>query len=541
MEEKMSTFRHNGAIFILISLLFLAACTGSGLSILPITIGPTVTPNPNPSPSLTPFGPKSDIPASMPTLQPTDTPINVPTLQPADTPTVMPTFQTETPASTITPLNTLPSVPISEFVPSKYTLSVMLDYAGHILMADETIHYINSTGETLSNLVLAVEPNLWKDCFVPASLTVNGQTVSDFNITNDRLEIPLSAPLVPEDTLDLFLHFDLHLPAADVYHVFGYNEYQTNLVDWYPFIVPHISGRGWLLHPVANVGEHLAYDVSNFDMTLHLTDNNLHAVVAASGPAETITFGWRYRLNSVRSFAFSVSSGYRTASTKVNGVVVKSYFFDSESAQGQTVLGEVAKAISTFSKRYGQDPYPTLSIVESPFFDGMEYDGIFFLNRDYYIAENGTVLNNLIDIAVHEAAHQWWFGSVGNDQAMEPWLDEALATYSERLFYEQNYPNVTAWEAFRIDGYNPAGWVDMDIYHGVDFRTYANAVYLRGAQFIQALRERMGEDAFFAFLKDYAMQMAGKRATAADFFRILRLHTSADISDLTTGFFQSPH
>ena len=205
------------------------------------------------------------------------------------------------------------------------------------------------------------------------------------------------------------------------------------------------------------------------------------------------------------------------------------------------MLDEVAKALTTFDSLYGPDPYPSLSIVESPFYDGMEYDGLFFLSRDFYIAENGTVLNNLVDIAVHETAHQWWFGSVGNDQAMEPWLDEALATYSERLFYEQNYPDVNAWQAFRIDAYNPSGWVDTDIYHGVDFRTYANAVYLRGAQFMQALRGRVGDEAFFAFLKDYATQMAGKRATSADFFRVLRQHTSVDISDLIAEFFQNPH
>jgi aminopeptidase N len=171
----------------------------------------------------------------------------------------------------------------------------------------------------------------------------------------------------------------------------------------------------------------------------------------------------------------------------------------------------------------------------------MEYDGLFFLSRDFYTGENGTVLNNLIDIGVHETAHQWWFGLVGNDQAMEPWLDEALATYSERLFYEQNYPEVIAWQAFRIDAYNPTGWVDTDIYHGVDFRTYTNAVYLRGAQFLQALRSRVGDAAFFAFLKDYAAQMTGRRATSADFFRILRQHTIADFSDLITDYFQNPH
>jgi aminopeptidase N len=124
---------------------------------------------------------------------------------------------------------------------------------------------------------------------------------------------------------------------------------------------------------------------------------------------------------------------------------------------------------------------------------------------------------------------------------MEPWLDEALATYSERLFYERNYPEVTAWQVFRIDAYNPVGWVDTDIYYGVDFRTYANAVFLRGAQFLQALRGRMGDEAFFAFLKDYATQMAGKLATSTDYFRILRQHSSVDISDLISEFFQYPH
>jgi hypothetical protein len=417
----------------------------------------------------------------------------------------------------------------------------MLDLTAHSLSVDETVSYQNLTAGILTGLVLAVEPNLWKDCFVPSNLTVNGQRVDKAVLDGDRFEIPLAEPIAPDETLNLFLHFDLHLPPADVYHVFGYNERQTNLVDWYPFIVPYVPGQGWLLHPPANTGEHLVYDVEIFDMTLHLTDPNTAAVIAASAPAERISNGWHYHLENVRSFAFSASAEFQTALNNINGVTVISYFFADESAQGQTALDEVAKALITFDNLFGPDPYPSLSIVESSFYDGMEYEGLFFLSRDYYTTENGMVLNNLIDIAVHETAHQWWFGSVGNDQAMEPWLDEALATYSERLFYEQNYPEVTAWQVVRIDAFTPTGWVDTDIYHGVDFQMYANAVYLRGAQFLQALRGRVGEESFFAFLKDYAMQMAGRRATSADFFRILRQHTSADLSDIIYAFFQNPH
>jgi hypothetical protein len=417
----------------------------------------------------------------------------------------------------------------------------MLDYAAHSLSVDETITYTNSTGCELDRLVLAVEPNLWKGCFALGELRLDGQPAGEMTLDGDRLEVPLAAPLAPDGTLDLFLHFDLNLPPADEYHVFGYNNLQANLVDWYPFVVPYVAGQGWLLHPPAEVGEHLVYDESNFDMTLHLTGQSTAVIIAASAPAEPISYGWHYHLENVRSFAFSASPDYQTASASTGGVTVTSYYLQDEAMQGQAVLDEVAKALATYSALFGPDPYPSLGIVESPFYDGQEYDGLFFLSQDFYTAYDGTVLNNLVDIAVHETAHQWWFGSVGNDQALEPWLDEALATYSERLFYEENYPEVTAWQAFRVDAYAPTGWVDMDIYHGGDFRTYANAVYLRGAQFLQVLRERIGDENFLAFLKDYAEQMAGQRATAGDFFRILRLHSSADISDIIAEYFQNPH
>ncbi len=226
-------------------------------------------------------------------------------------------------------------------------------------------------------------------------------------------------------------------------------------------------------------------------------------------------------------------------SSSADGVELNSFYFADEELPARTVLAEMEKALSTFSRLFGSYPYPSLSAVESPFYDGMEYDGLFLLSRDYYQNYDGTILNTLVDITVHETAHQWWYGMVGNDQALEPWLDEALSTYSEKLFYEENYPGVNAWWTFRVEAFAPGGWVDSDIYQARDFRAYTNAVYLRGAQFLEALRSRMGDEAFFVFLRDYASQMAGKRATNADFFRILGQHTAADCSDIFSVFFQN--
>ena len=36
---------------------------------------------------------------------------------------------------------------------------------------------------------------------------------------------------------------------------------------------------------------------------------------------------------------------------------------------------------------------------------------------------------------VHETAHQWWYSLVGNDQTRWPFLDEALAGFSEYVYY----------------------------------------------------------------------------------------------------------
>jgi aminopeptidase N len=83
--------------------------------------------------------------------------------------------------------------------------------------------------------------------------------------------------------------------------------------------------------------------------------------------------------------------------------------------------------------------------------------------------------------------------------------------------------------------------VDTNIYDGGGQRPYWDKVYLTGARFLEDLRTKIGDDAFNAFLKDFYTQYAGKRATGADFFRVLREHTSADLSELMTKYFKNTY
>lgn len=472
---------------------------------------------------------------------------------PLPAPTPLPVSR---PASTSTafPLPTatfLAPVPTSApTVRPQYRLDLLMDYATHHLRVDETIIYPNLTGATLPELVLAVVPNDWP-LFSLSRLRVDGVDSTMPTLSGERLTIPLSQPLALGGLVTLTISYEVSLPplaASDLSQgrpqVYGYSPRQINLIDWYPFIVPYNPGQGWLLHPPTAFGEYLAYDTADFEVTLRFSDPNAIPIIAASGveqPAPDLS-SRRYRLEAGRSFAISASPDFQVASQVVAGVTVSSYYFPEDQAAGQAVLATSAQAIQIYSDHFGPPPHPSLNAVQGDFADGMEASAFYWLGQGYYSRYDGTPKNYLTIIACHETAHQWWFERVGNDQMLEPWLDESLAVYSEHIYYEMAYPELLSWwRDYRIERYSPAGWVDLPVTDATYYEAYRKAVYLNGAKFMEALRKRIGDEAFFAFLHSYATQMTSRRATANDFFKILRQQTAADLSDLLSAYFQNPH
>lgn len=480
-----------------------------------------VTRDPNAA-SPTPFGPVT----STPTLTPTST-LPPPTPAPAT-----PTLDASTP---------LPPAP---FIVSRpfYLIYATVDYDNHHVTVDESITYPNQTAIPLNELVLAVEPMLYYNAFSLSSISVNGLPTTNYSLETHRLTVPLSPPLSAGGQVNLVLQYELNIPVKQKGNTFGWLSYQTNLTDWYPFIAPYDSARGWLLHDFMPWGEHLVYDWADFEVNLRFAGASAAPIVAAPAIAEPNGEWTRYRLNGARTFALSMSREFLVSESAVGSVAVRSYYFAGHEDAGLKMTYVGTQVLGLFAPLFGAYPYPILNVVELDYNDGQEYDGLSFLSSSFYDAYDGTSKNNLTTIGVHEMAHNWWFGLVGSDQALEPWLDEAMSLYSERIYYEYVNPGlVDWWWRFRVNYFEPGGWVDTDIYNGGNFRAYTNAVYLNGALFLEALRVRMGDQAFYAFLKDYAAQMASRRASADDFFRVVRLHTSRDISDLIAAYFANAH
>jgi hypothetical protein len=363
------------------------------------------------------------------------------------------------------------------------------------------------------------------------------------------MEISLPDALAPGAEVKVSLNYTLILPEIiqgdpnDVRpRIFGYSTRQTNLTNWYPFIVPYVPGTGWVLHDPWYFGEHLVYDAADYIVNLNFTDPASAPIVASSGDETKTESGFTYTLEGGRAFVLSASDQFKVQEQDAGGVKVRSYYYPLNEAAGLAVLQATAQAVQIYSQEFGTYPHSTLAAVQADFNDGMEYSGLYFLSRDFYNLYDSTPKNYLTIVGVHETAHQWWFDRVANDQAIQPWLDEALSTYSEHVFYENAYPDlVDWWWSYRVDYYQPQGMVDISVYDGGGFRPYTNAVYLRGAHFLQDLRTRIGDEAFFGFLQDYGAQYAGRIAVDSNFFEVLRQHSSEDISDLVSQYFGKPH
>src|SRR5688572_32667993 len=100
-----------------------------------------------------------------------------------------------------------------------YVLDLQLNYSSKAAVVNQTITYPNWTGETLTNLLLAVGPNLWSGGFSLKSLSIDNQSIANYSITNSnqRLEIPLPQPLPPSGTITVTMNYGLIIPQMQTY------------------------------------------------------------------------------------------------------------------------------------------------------------------------------------------------------------------------------------------------------------------------------------------------------------------------------------
>jgi hypothetical protein len=474
---------------------------------------------------------------SAPTPEPT---LPVSTIPTSTTTVPSPGPETPKPTPTCEPSIT----PEATDIPNQrtaYGMEISLDYPEHTLTVTQTIDYTNTTGAALNQLPLVTPPALREGVFSLLDLQLAPEFAqSTYQMDGARININLTPDLQPEEPLQINLIYRLALSESQ--SVFGYTDRQLTLSDWFPFIPPFIAGQGWLVNDPGQVGEYLAYPLADFNVNLRLSPSMDALIVAASAPVASHEGNcWRYQVRGARNIVFAVSPEYQVAATHGEGVTIQAFTLPEHAHLGQRTADLALAAWSRYETLYGPNERTYMSIIEGDLDDGMEYDGAYFISSWYYETADETPKNYYTLLTVHETAHQWFYAQVHNDPAGEPWLDESLATYSELLYLESAHPDlVDWWWNFRVADFNPGGYVDCTIYDHHQFRPYVNAVYLRGVLFMQDLREAVGDDAFFAFLRAYAApEEEDTLCTAERFFTLLSAHSDADLTNLLRVYFRS--
>jgi aminopeptidase N len=137
-------------------------------------------------------------------------------------------------------------------------------------------------------------------------------------------------------------------------------------------------------------------------------------------------------------------------------------------------------------------------------------------------------------VVVHELAHQWFGDDIAVERWQYIWLNEGFATYAEWL-WEEHEDRGTPQEIFQatydaIPADDPFWSVVIgdpgvtDLFH--------DAVYVRGAMTLQALRNAVGDDAFWEIVRRFAEEQSGGHATTEEFTGLAEEVSGQDLDDL---------
>lgn len=426
-----------------------------------------------------------------------------------------------------------------------YALSAEVDPQNGQVDVHEQLVFPNTTGDTLEELILYVFPNAFAEAFILGDIKLEqgGQSSApSYTLSETTLRLFLPSSLAPGEEVVLDLDYTLHPPLLDASAWppegnLGWSEggRSVHLGHWYAQLVPYRRGYGWQTWPYHPVGDPFCSDVADYAVVVTAPDNY---VVVGGGERQKEGDRWVFNLEAGRDFAVFVGRNYAELEGQVGAVRVFSVHRREHAEAGLAALEVAEEAMAVFLRRYGPYPFETFTVFEGDLYGGMEYSGIVSVGAEFYESYGGTPQEVLPALVAHELAHQWWYGVVGNNQIYEPWLDEAMARYSEVLFYEEVYPEAVDWwwEA-RVNAWGPAGHIDVEIYDFDDTASYVHHLYPRASQFMRDLRQRIGDETFFRFLQRYYRENAFKRVSRLDFFLLLQEETSAKLDDLLDIYF----
>jgi Peptidase family M1 domain len=393
-------------------------------------------------------------------------------------------------------------------------ITATLDVAEGHLDAELVLELTNRGDAPLEHVDLSAVPRALGFFTLGSPVTVDGQPVEPAWTTTINLRVPL-ASFDPAETVEVRLPFTLDVGLApDAFRArTSADRGVLTFGQWWP--LPSIE------HDVYGLGDpQISFTADAITLDLTTTAPLPRDAIACPGlveaPARSGT-RWRCETSDVRDFSFVVNPRFVLRETTVDGTLVRVY---AETVDGSPTLALAVDALRGLEDRFGPYPWEDLVLAEVGSAGGfsMEYPRMIHLTRDK-VADPYVVL--------HEVAHQWFYGLVGNDQQAEPWLDEAWADWSARdlMGIGENQCSgrpvdspVFAWPAGATTG---GDWTSCD--------GYFHAVFYRGTELISSIRSAMGDEAFFGAMRQWFERRRFGFASEGELLGHLQAASAADL------------
>jgi hypothetical protein len=361
------------------------------------------------------------------------------------------------------------------------------------------------------------------------------------------LEVPLPKPVEKGQKVTVELTFTMRLPQKQ--GRWGQWQGVTFLSNWLP-VVAYFDDKGWQPTPFIPWHQPFFNEAGSYTVRVTLPCEQKFGCTGSVLSITDLGNGWKraeIAVSCARDFAFLCSDRFSEYTGRVGDVQVRCLAFPEHSYQAKEMVRVVCEAIPIYNRWFGLYAYPEFTIVESYFgWNGNECSGLIMIDERVFGMPH-LATGYIEYLLSHETCHQWWYNAVGTNGYAETWMDEGLAAYfSHRLMTVKHgkkntgmltFPRGLEWlpnidrETYRYYslygtlGRGEAGpsVQNMDKYdHIVNLFSLC---YDRGSKIVGMIEDRLGEEAFFDFMRRVYGRYYFRMIRVADFQRELEEYT----------------
>lgn len=226
-----------------------------------------------------------------------------------------------------------------------------------------------------------------------------------------------------------------------------------------------------------------------------------------------------------------------------SGIPLFYYTYPEDSLNAVKGFKRASDMISFYEETIGPFPYSRLSLVESStMFGGMENSSTIFFTEK---SPSFTGEKDNEETVAHEIAHQWFGDAVTMNDWSEVWLSEGFATYFTALYFEardgkERFTRIM--NTYMNDYKHNSNWKIPIVYK--DYKRISELLnvetYQKGAFFLHALRQKIGDKNFFKSIKEYYAKHIHSNVTTNDFKSVVESVSRENLDELFAKWLYFP-